>query len=94
HILTFLWVDNTYIRSQLKWCRVGLVVGSQPCCLRAPGSKSDFTEDPSCIGLPHVKSCVGCQPPSRWPGAEAWRGGLEVSSSGRGSKSQMRSVPK
>ncbi|GBM32991.1 hypothetical protein AVEN_263486-2-1, partial [Araneus ventricosus] len=48
--------------------------------LEGSGSKPDFTEDPSCIGLLHVKSYVGGQMSSRWCGAEVWRG-AQVSSS-------------
>ncbi|GBM82009.1 hypothetical protein AVEN_51854-1 [Araneus ventricosus] len=38
------------------------------------GSKIDSTEDPSYIGIIHVKSYVGGQTSSRWCGSEVRRG--------------------
>ncbi|GBN43514.1 hypothetical protein AVEN_9096-1 [Araneus ventricosus] len=76
-------LPRSYYRSTRRPRWLGLGFGG----FRA--SKPDSTEDPMLLGLLHVKSYVGRQTPSRWCGAEVWRGMLaqvSSSSSDRGSK--------
>ncbi|GBO39497.1 hypothetical protein AVEN_32258-1 [Araneus ventricosus] len=56
----------------------GIVVSSRPWGRRAPGSKPDSTEDPSCMGPAARQIIRSYQTPPRWCGVEAWRGGCQL----------------
>ncbi|GBN69777.1 hypothetical protein AVEN_147249-1 [Araneus ventricosus] len=55
--------------------RGGLVLRSRPRDRRAAGSKPDSTEDSPCMGPAARQITRSGQTPSRWCGAEVWRGG-------------------
>ncbi|GBM18282.1 hypothetical protein AVEN_224163-1 [Araneus ventricosus] len=59
--------------------RGGLVEKSRLWGRRAPCSKPDSTEDPPCMRPAARQIIRSGQTPSRWRGAEAWRGGASSS---------------
>ncbi|GBN53543.1 hypothetical protein AVEN_63879-1 [Araneus ventricosus] len=58
--------------------RGGLVARSQPRDQRVASSKPDSTEDPLCMGPAARQIIRSDQTPSRWCGAEAWRGRCQL----------------
>ncbi|GBM27445.1 hypothetical protein AVEN_59902-1 [Araneus ventricosus] len=54
--------------------RGDLLVRSRLRVQKVPGSKHNSNEDPTYVGLLHIKSDLEVQTYSRWCGTEVWRG--------------------
>ncbi|GBL81067.1 hypothetical protein AVEN_83142-1 [Araneus ventricosus] len=84
-MLVCLWVmaikkNTSYSKKPLhsshhRVGRGGLGVRSRLRGPRAPGSKPDSTENPSCFGPVACQIIRRGQTSSRWCGGEVWRGG-------------------